>query len=134
MYKRITNCTSFNMCTCNLDINPKRRTVSKNFGRQIHRKLFGQEQNNIGSQRIQRNHIINNLIHGTDILSFKKSRRVVWLGYTMTMEQHLSLIHIQMCIRDRYTQSVEACLTSVVQTFKLKRAVLFISVFILCGY
>ena len=59
----------------------------------IARKMFAPVQNNDGSWGKQRNHEINDLIHGSDIVMLIRSRRIAWLGHTMRVE-HLSLIHI----------------------------------------
>lgn len=44
--------------------------------------------NNDGSWRIQRNHEIKNIIHGTDIVRFINSKRITWMLGTIRMEEH----------------------------------------------
>jgi len=50
------------------------------------RKIFGPVQNEDGSWIIRMNYVLNNLIKNADIVRFIKSRRTVWLGHVMQMD------------------------------------------------
>jgi hypothetical protein len=55
--------------------------------RKILRKFFGPVQNEDGSWRIRMNHELSELIGNADIVRFIKSRRIVWLGHVMQMDE-----------------------------------------------
>jgi hypothetical protein len=50
------------------------------------RKIFGPVQIEDGSWIIRMNYVLNNLIKNADIVRFIKSRRTVWLGHVMQMD------------------------------------------------
>jgi hypothetical protein len=56
------------------------------FERRILRKIFGSVQNEDGSWRIRIYYEINELIGNADIVRFIKSRRIVWLGHVMRID------------------------------------------------
>jgi hypothetical protein len=50
-------------------------------------KIFGPVQNEDGSWRVRMNHELNELIENADIVRFIKSRRIVWLGHVLQMDE-----------------------------------------------
>jgi hypothetical protein len=56
------------------------------FEGRILRKIFGPVQNEDGSRRIRMNYELNELTGNADIVIFIKSRRIVWLGHVMRMD------------------------------------------------
>ena len=52
------------------------------------RKIFGSVQNEDGFWGIRMNYVLNDLIKkNADIVRFAKSKRMVWLGHVMRMEE-----------------------------------------------
>jgi hypothetical protein len=57
------------------------------FESRILRKIFGPVQNENGYWRIRMNHEMNEVIENADIVRFIQSRRIVWLGHVMRMDE-----------------------------------------------
>jgi hypothetical protein len=57
------------------------------FEHRILRKTLGPVQNEDGSWRIRMNYELGELVEHADIVRFIKSRRIVWLGHMMRMDE-----------------------------------------------